>query len=136
MKKGYDISFRIVAVWGLAITLLFVLAPEPISRIFFHEADAIAISVNYLIIVGLGEAFMCVELMTIGALSGMGKTKLCSGISILLTGLRIPLAYFLGTIGLGLNGVWWALSATSILKGIVFFVVFQVQMKAEERRKG
>ncbi len=136
MKKGYDISFRIVAVWGLAITLLFVLAPEPISKIFFHEADAIAISVNYLIIVGLGEAFMCVELMTIGALSGMGKTKLCSGISILLTGLRIPLAYFLGAIGLGLNGVWWALSATSILKGIVFFVVFQVQMKAEERRKG
>ena len=123
-------------IWGLAITLLFVLVPEPISRIFFHEADAIAISVDYLIIVGLGEAFMCVELMTIGALSGMGKTKLCSVISILLTGLRIPLAYFLGEMGLGLNGVWWALSATSMLKGVVFYLVFRVQMTAEERRKG
>ena len=136
MRKGYEISFRIVVIWGLAITLLFVLVPEPISRIFFHEADAIAISVDYLIIVGLGEAFMCVELMTIGALSGMGKTKLCSVISILLTGLRIPLAYFLGEMGLGLNGVWWALSATSMLKGVVFYLVFRVQMTAEERRKG
>ena len=136
MKKGYQISFKIVVIWGLMITLLFVGTPEPISRIFFYEEEAIATSVNYLIIVGLGEAFMCVELMTIGALSGMGKTKLCSIISILLTGLRIPLALFLGHAGLGLNGVWWALSATSMLKGIVFYLVFRTQMKREERRQG
>ena len=34
---------------------------------FFHEATAIEIAVDYLIIVGLSEAFMCVELMTVGA---------------------------------------------------------------------
>ena len=48
-----------------------------------------------MIIIGLGEAFLCVEMLTIGALSGLGKTKICSIISILLTGSRIPLALVL-----------------------------------------
>ena len=68
---------------------------------------------------------MCVELMTISALSGLGKTKLCSVISIILTGARIPLAMLLTRTGLGLNGIWWALSITSIVKGLVFHGVFQ-----------
>ena len=75
--------------------------------------------------VGLGEAFMCVELMTVGALSGLGRTKLCSIISILLTGSRIPLALLLTHTGLGLNGVWWALTISSVVKGIVFYFAFK-----------
>ena len=67
---------------------------------------------------------MCVELMAVGAISGLGKTKLCSGISIVLTGLRIPLAYVLSRTGLGVDGIWWALSLTSILKGIVLHLAF------------
>ncbi|MFR7392933.1 MAG: hypothetical protein ACLUTF_09700 [Anaerostipes hadrus] len=39
---------------------------------------------------------MAVELMTVGALSGLGKTHLCSVISILFTSARIPLAIILG----------------------------------------
>ena len=45
-----------------------------IARIFFHEPKAIATSVEYLIIIGFSEAFMCVELTTVGALSGLGRT--------------------------------------------------------------
>lgn len=69
---------------GMIITAIFVFVPKPIARIFFHEATAIEIAVDYLIIVGLSEAFMCVELMTVGALSGLGKTHLCSVISLYL----------------------------------------------------
>ena len=68
---------------------------------------------------------MCVELMTVGALSGLGRTKLCSIISILLTGSRIPLALLLTHTGLGLNGVWWALTISSVVKGIVFYFAFK-----------
>ena len=68
---------------------------------------------------------MSVELMTIGALSGLGKTKLCSIISIIFTGMRIPLAMVLSATSLGLDGIWWALTATSIVKGIIFYFAFQ-----------
>lgn len=125
VRRGYRISFWTIAIWGSLITLIFVLFPEPLSRVFFHEAQAIRVSVGYFIIVGLSEAFMSVELMTVGALSGLGKTKLCSAISILLTGARIPLAVALSSTALGLNGIWAALTISSVVKGVVFTLTFK-----------
>ena len=124
VKKGYRASLITVGVWGLFITLLFVCFPEQISGVFFHEPTAIATAVGYMIIIGYSEAFMSVELMTVGALSGLGKTHLCSVISITLTSARIPLAILLSGTALGLLGIWWALTATSVVKGIVFAMAF------------
>ena len=123
VKKGYRASLWTVGVWGVLIMLSFIIFSEPIARIFFHEPKAIATAVGYLVIIGFSEAFMCVELTTIGALSGLGKTRLCSIISIILTGARIPLAVILGGM-MGLNGIWWAISSTSIVKGIIFICTF------------
>lgn len=124
VKKGYRASLWTVGLWGLLITVLFVFEPNAIAKIFFHEPKAIAIAVSYLVIIGFSEAFMCVELMTVGALSGLGKTHLCSVISIALTSARIPLAILLGGTSLGLDGIWWALASTSMIKGIVFVGTF------------
>ena len=124
VKKGYRASLLTVGVWGLLVTAIFVFAPNTIARIFFHEPKAIAIAVSYLIIIGLSEAFLCVEITTIGAISGLGKTHLCSIISILFTSMRIPLAIVLGNTSLGLDGIWWALSSTSMIKGIIFTETF------------
>ena len=59
------------------------------------------------------------------ALSGLGRTRLSSTISVILTGSRIPLALILTHAGMGLNGVWWALTISSIVKGIVFTLTFR-----------
>lgn len=124
VKKGYRASLLTVGIWGLLVTAIFVFAPNTIARIFFHEPKAIAIAVSYLIIIGLSEAFLCVEITTIGAISGLGKTHLCSIISILFTSMRIPLAIVLGNTSLGLDGIWWALSSTTMIKGIIFTGTF------------
>ena len=124
VKKGYRASLLTVGIWGLLVTAIFVFAPNTIARIFFHEPKAIAIAVSYLIIIGLSEAFLCVEITTIGAISGLGKTHLCSIISILFTSMRIPLAIVLGNTSLGLDGIWWALSSTTMIKGIIFTATF------------
>lgn len=125
IRKSYRISFKLLAAWGLFITAAFLFLPGPICSLFFHEKEALAIGIDYLIIIGFSETFMCIELMTIGALSGLGKTKLSSIISILLTGSRIPMAIILPRMGLGLNGIWWALTISSIAKGIVFTLTFR-----------
>ena len=124
VKKGYRASLLTVGIWGLLVTAIFVFAPNTIARIFFYEPKAIAIAVSYLIIIGLSEAFLCVEITTIGAISGLGKTHLCSVISIIFTGARIPLAILLCRTALGLNGIWCAVSSTSIVKGIIFVATF------------
>ena len=60
VKKGYWVSLWTVGIWGLLITLMFVCVPTPIASVFFHEKQAIATAVDYLIIVGFSEAFfMC-----------------------------------------------------------------------------
>ena len=123
VRKGYKASLWTVGIWGVLISAIFICAPGPIARIFFHEPKAIATAVGYLTIIGFSEAFMCVELTTVGALSGLGRTRLCSIISIIFTSARIPLAILLGGI-MGLNGIWWALSSTSIVKGIIFVGTF------------
>ena len=129
VQKGYRISFWTVAIWGALIMLAFIIFPGPIAGVFFHEEKAMEIAISYLIIIGFSEAFMCVELMTIGALSGLGKTKLCSVISITATSMRIPLAMVLSRTSLGLDGIWWALTLTSVAKGIIFYLTFRYQMR-------
>lgn len=123
VRKGYRASLWTVGIWGLLISFVFICFPQVIADIFFHEPKAVATAVGYLVIIGFSEAFMCVELTTVGALSGLGRTRLCSIISITFTSARIPLAIILGGL-IGLSGIWWALSVTSIIKGIIFTCTF------------
>ncbi len=122
VKKGYLTSVGVMFVWGLLCTALLVFLPGPIFRIFIREPEIIPAGIDYLRIIGYSEMFMCIELTTVGALSGLGKTFLSSIISITLTSARIPLALLLSATALGLTGIWWALTISSVMKGIVFFL--------------
>lgn len=128
IRKGYNLSAIAMTVWGTVVGAAFILLPKTISSLFFHEAEIIPQSVAYFVILGFCEPFLCLELMAIGAMSGLGRTKECSIISIVLTGMRIPIAWMLSQTGLGVKGVWWALTLTSIAKGIVLHFAFCRQM--------
>ena len=114
--------------------MVFLVAPDPISRIFFHEAESIQAFTGYLQVISVCEAFMCVELLTIGTLCGLGLTKLCSVVSISLTSIRIPLACVLSSTSLGVLGVWWALNLSSIAKGCIFYLVFRKKSSELSRK--
>lgn len=124
VKKGYRVSVWTVIIWGGLITAIFFLYPNQLSGIFFHDNREIKLCVDYLVIIGFGEIMMSLEIMTSGAISGLGNTKLCSVISIVFTAMRIPLALVLESTSLGLNGVWWAMTISSIIKGLIFYVSF------------
>ncbi len=136
MRKGYFIAAGMMAVWGSIITALMILFSTPIFGLFIHEADVLPYGADYLKIMGVGQIFMCVELMTVGALAGMVKTLYSSIISIILTSARIPLAMLFGSTFLGLDGIWWALTVSSILKGITFFLVCCIVLKRIVKRAG
>lgn len=129
VKKGYMTATVIMFLWGLFTTCLLIFGAAPIFSLFIHEPEVIPAGADYLRVIGFSEMFMCVELMTVGALSGMGKTMEASVITIILTASRIPLAIILGGTALGLNGIWWALTISSIVKGIIFFVYYIHIMK-------
>lgn len=129
VKKSYLTAAVLIGIWGTFTTSLLVFGAEPIFRLFIREAEVVPLGVSYLIIIGLGQMFMCEELMTVGALQGMGKTMSCSALTVVFTAARIPLAILLSRTALGLDGIWWALTISSIAKGIVFVGYYLVTLR-------
>ena len=124
VKKGYMTAIGVMFVWGLFCSGVLIGFPRQIFGLFIHEADIIPMGISYLVVLGFSQMFMCVELTTVGALSGLGKTLLCSVISVVFTSARIPLAMILSSTPLALDGIWWAFTISSVIKGILFFICF------------
>ncbi|PWJ41080.1 MATE family efflux transporter [Sediminitomix flava] len=131
LKKGYNVAVGIGVMVGFLVSLLFMLIPELLISIFLKEADSIAMGAQYLRIIGLSQIFMCMEMVTGGAMNGLGKTHIPATLSVILTGARIPLALWLSAMpALGLDGVWWSISLSSIAKGLVSVVAFYYLIKS------
>lgn len=127
IKKGYRLSMILMLIWGSFCSLLLILAPELIFHIFIQESEVLPLGVDYLRILGVSQLFMCIEITTEGAFCGLGKTLPPSIVSITLTAARIPMAIILSSY-LGLNGIWWSITISSICKGIVlcsWFLLYQ-----------
>ncbi len=124
VKKGYSTALAMTAVWGIFTTSLLYFGAEPIFRIFITEAEVVPAGAEYLQIVAASQLLMLVEMMTIGAFSGLGKTMYPNVLSVILLVARIPLAYLFMGLGLGLNGIWWALVVSSNVKGAILLITF------------
>lgn len=128
IREGYRLSMIVMLSWGVFCSLVLIVFPQLIFQVFIQEAEVLPMGVDYLRILGVSQLFMCMEITTAGAFSGLGKTLPPSIVSITLTGARIPMAILLGR-WLGLNGVWWAITISSIGKGIVLLGWFLKDMK-------
>ncbi|MBD7914189.1 MATE family efflux transporter [Clostridium sp. Sa3CUN1] len=134
--KGYKATMIMACTIGIFSTILFVFFGESIFSIFIPEEEAILSGAIYLKILGYSQLFMCIEITTSGAFSGFGDTVTPSWVSIILTGFRIPIAIFLSSIlALGINGVWWSISGTSIVKGILLLILFIFMIIIPNRKK-
>lgn len=126
--KGYFIAIGLVSIVGVGATLLLTLGAKPIFSVFLTEEEAVAHGIQYLKILGWSQLFMCIEITTAGAFNGLGKTVPPSIIGITFNALRIPAAIILSTPNLlGLEGVWWSISMSSVFKGVIltaWFVLF------------
>lgn len=123
--KGYVSTLFISCLVGVFATVLLVFAGEQLFRLFINESEAIIQGADYLRILGYSQLFMCLEITTAGAFYGIGKTMTPSLISIIFTGLRVPVAIILFKPELlGINGVWWSISGSSIIKGIILVILF------------
>lgn len=128
IREGYRLSMIVMLSWGVFCSFVLIVFPQLIFQVFIQEAEVLPMGVDYLWILGVSQLFMCMEITTAGAFSGLGKTLPPSIVSITLTGARIPMAILLGR-WLGLNGVWWAITISSIGKGIVLLGWFLKDMK-------
>ncbi|MGL4796534.1 MAG: MATE family efflux transporter [Paraclostridium sp.] len=125
VNKGFKITLVIAVILGIVNTFILVLLGESIFSIFINEKDAIKEGSMYLKILGYSQIFMCVEIITTGLFKGLGRTYIPSIILTIFTGARLPMAYFLSNPSiLGLDGVWWSITITSVFKGVLLLGMF------------
>jgi putative MATE family efflux protein len=126
----YRAGWRISLTVGAVTTLIFLLLPRTLFSIFVPEAESISMGKDYLMILAASQLFMCLEMISAGVFNGLGKTKIPATVSVIFTSLRLPGAYILGFYTfLGLNGVWWSITGSSILKGIVLYFLLRAYFK-------
>lgn len=139
IKKGVQAATGIMAAWGIFTSFLLLTFPDFFFKIFITEKEVIPMGVDYLRIIGISELFMCLEGAATGAFQGMGKTVPPSVTGVLFNTLRIPTAMLLSSTILELNGVWWSLTLSCVLKGTVlpiwFLLIFMKYYKMKRRRK-
>lgn len=116
----------IVSIETAVVSILFIVLPRQIASIFTEDPAALGMATDYLIILGLSQVFMAIEIVLEGAFSGAGDTVPPMAVSIPGSILRLPIAWVMAyELGFGLNGVWWSLTITSLLKAIMLMIWFR-----------
>lgn len=130
IKEGYNKGLKVVTVFGLIVTTLFLIFSRQIFSVFVSDSEVIEMGVGYMGAIAFSQVFMCFEMLSVGAFNGLGKTYAPPLVSIIFSGLRIPMAMVL-TPHLGLSGIWWSISISSMFKGVILVAWFKYVIKTE-----
>ena len=101
-----------------AVTAVLVGYPAAAVAVFSPDPGVIAAGTTYVLLVGMSQLFMAAEVVLLGALAGARWTVAPAVLQIALTGARVPLAAVLVGAGWGVEGIWFAISATTVVKGL------------------
>ena len=127
INNGYNTAIGIGIVYALFVSLVFIVTPEILVKLFIREDNTILIASDYLRIIGYSQIFVTIEMISNGVFTGFGVPKIPAFISIIFTSLRIPLALILIRF-YGVNGVWLGISISSVLKGTIAYLIYKFKI--------
>lgn len=116
--SAYRYTLLYCSIFGILGTVLFVFFGNEVFRLVVPEKEAYLSGGIYLRISGYSQLLMMLEIATQGLFYGTARTVFPAVISIGGNLLRIPLALLLIGMGFGPESVWWAISLSSMLKGL------------------
>ncbi len=128
--SGYNSALKIGMSYSGIMTLIFLAFNVHLIRLFVQDPLTITMASSYLIVLAFSQVFSTMEVITNGLFTGIGKPHIPSIISVVFTSLRLPFALFL-TIPFGVNGIWMSISLSSMLKGIVAYLVYKIRIRKE-----
>ena len=115
---AYRYTLLLMLSLGVVITVGFLFWGEQIFGIIVPEKAVAVAGGKFLFIAAFYQIFMMIELTTQGMFNGTGRTIPPAIVSIVFNFARIPLAFLFAS-HMGITGVWWAISISSIIKGVV-----------------
>ncbi|SFD29551.1 MATE family efflux transporter [Clostridium uliginosum] len=127
---GYKTALKIGIIYSLFMAIIFIFLNNPLIKLFIRENNTITIAASYLQIIAFSQIFSTIETVSNGLLTGIGKPQIPSIISVVFTILRIPMALVLIK-PFGLNGIWISISISSVLKGIILYLLYMTKVRKE-----
>lgn len=118
--RGYFITASISVGLGLIAAVFFYYFPVEIVSAFNNETAIVTIGTRYMKIIAISQMFMCLEISATGVFNGIGKTKPPAIVGIVFNALRVVGVFYVAQYTtIGVDGAWWSISLSSVLKGIV-----------------
>ena len=128
IKQGYYTALLLGIIYSIIMSIIFIVFKEPIIKLFIREENTILIAGGYLQAVAFSQSFSTIEMVLNGLFTGLGMPKIPAIISVVFTLLRIPMALILMK-SLGINGVWWSIAISSILKGLAAYFIYLIKIR-------
>ena len=124
VKRAWYTTLWMTSIFGTLCSLLFIFFGSEVFSIFVPEPEAFRVGGDFLRIDGYSQLFMMLEITMQGVFYGLGRTIPPAIISISCNYMRIPVALLLVHMGMGVDAIWWAVSATTIAKGLILTLWF------------
>lgn len=124
VKQAWRTTMWMTGVFGSLCSLLFIFFGSEVFSIFVPEAEAYRVGGDFLRIDGYSQMFMMMEITMQGVFYGLGRTVPPAIVSIGCNYMRIPVALLLVHMGMGVDAIWWAVSGTTVAKGLILTAWF------------
>ena len=110
-------SVILTGIWGF----LMLIAPDAFISLLSPGPASTGYAADYFKIAAVAIMFTGIEIPLEGAFAGAGNTLPAMFLGLPFTLARVPAAYFASRyLDLGVNGVFWALGLTSVVRGLLF----------------
>ncbi len=129
VKHGYWSGFWLVSVLCATTTAILFFFGGPIMALFFKDPLALEYGTNYLHVLSASQLLMGIQLLTTSAFAALGQSLVPSIVVTTLMVSRIPLASYLSSTALGVNGIWWSFSITTNIAGLILVIVLPIYMR-------
>ncbi len=124
-ERGAWLTAGVVVGYTSVVSVFLFIFAEPVARQFSTDTAVIDAAVAYTRIVALSQWAMGLEIVFDSAFGGAGNSMPAMIAGVPLAVARVPIAWYLSReMGFGSDGIWWTITATTILKGVIISVWF------------
>lgn len=117
--RAARLAFPLVTSIGVVAGLVFSFGARPLCSPFTDDPVVLDAAVDYARALAWSQPTVAWEALAEGVLLGAGATRPVFWLSAPLNALRVPIGWFFAfPLGMGANGVWWAINLTSLLKAV------------------
>lgn len=132
IKKAVKESLRLVGIIGLIATFILFFFRNSLFKIFVpDDIKTIILGGKYLAILSTSQFMQALEIGSTGIFQGLSDTRTPAIISVSLNALRIPLSLVFIPF-MGVLGVWFSMTISSILKGIISIYLLRKKLKKDK----